>query len=104
MEEDKETSYDYSNYSRGLDMSDSVKEIIGSVFSVTIKIVLGIIVVMFIYKYALLAYNYGYRVFTEPPVSTGTGREITVSVGEDNSVLEIGEMHKRKSELFQNNF
>lgn len=77
-------------------MSDSVKEIIGSVFSVTIKIVLGIIVVMFIYKYALLAYNYGYRVFTEPPVSTGTGREITVSVGEDNSVLEIGEMLETK--------
>jgi len=77
-------------------MSENIKEIIGSVFSVAVKIVLGIIVVMFIYKYALLAYNYGYRVFTEPPVSTGDGREITVSIGEDNSVMEIGEMLETK--------
>lgn len=77
-------------------MSENVKEIIGSVFSVTIKIVLGILVVMFIYKYALLAYNYGYRVFTEPPVATGTGREITVSIGEDTSVMDIGEMLETK--------
>lgn len=77
-------------------MSDSVKEIIGSIFSVTIKIVLGILVVMFIYKYALLAYNYGYRVFTEPPIATGAGREITVTIGEDTSVLDIGDMLETK--------
>lgn len=77
-------------------MSDSVKEIIGSVFSVAVKVVLAILVVMFIYKYALLAYNYGYRVFTEPPVSTGQGRDITVSIGEDTSVKDIGEMLETK--------
>lgn len=77
-------------------MSDNVKELIGSIFSVAIKIVLAIIVVLFVYKYAIIAYNYGYRVFTEPPVSVGEGRSITVSVGEDNSTLEIGEMLETK--------
>ncbi len=77
-------------------MSENVKEIIGSVFSVAVKVVLGIIVVMFIYKYAILAYNYGYRVFTEPPVSMGQGRDITVTIGEDTSVKEIGEMLETK--------
>ena len=84
------------NVTGGKEMSDSVKEIIGSVFSVAVKVVLAILVVMFIYKYALLAYNYGYRVFTEPPVSTGQGRDITVSIGEDTSVKEIGEMLETK--------
>lgn len=77
-------------------MSDNVKEIIGSIFSVAVKIVLGILVVLFVYKYAIIAYNYGYRVFTEPPVSLGEGRSITVSIGEDNSTLEIGEMLETK--------
>jgi len=77
-------------------MSENVKEIIISIFSITIKVVLGIIVVTFIYKYAHIAYEYGYRVFTEPPISMGSGREITVSVGEDNSTKEIGEMLESK--------
>jgi len=77
-------------------MSENLKEIIVSVFTTTIKVVLGIIVVMFIYKYARVAYDYGYRVFTEPPVSMKNGREITVSIGEDNSVKDIGEMLESK--------
>lgn len=77
-------------------MSENIKEIIISIFSTTVKVVLGIIVVMFIYKYARIAYEYGYRVFTEPPVSMGSGREISVSIGEDNSTKEIGEMLENK--------
>lgn len=77
-------------------MSENVKEIIGSIFSVAVKVVLAIIVVLFVYKYAIIAYNYGYRVFTEPPVSMGEGRSITVSIGEDNTTLEIGEMLETK--------
>lgn len=72
-------------------MSDNIKEIIGSIFSTAVKIVVGFIIVMFIRKYSVLAYNYGYRIFTEPPVTlTGDGTNITVTVGEDSSALDIG--------------
>jgi len=78
-------------------MSDNVKEIIGSIFSTTIKIVIGLIVIMFIRKYAVMAYDYGYRVFTEPPVTiNGDGTAVTVSVGEDVSVMDIGNMLENK--------
>ena len=77
-------------------MNENIKEIIFSIFSVTVKVVLGILVVMFIYKYARVAYDYGYRVFTEPPIAMGSGREITVTIGEDASTKEIGEMLENK--------
>jgi len=78
-------------------MSDNVKEIIGSIFSTTVKIVIGLIVIMFIRKYAVMAYDYGYRVFTEPPVTiNGDGTAVTVSIGEDVSVMDIGNMLENK--------
>ena len=78
-------------------MSDNVKEIIGSIFSIAVKVVIGFLVVMFIRKYAVMAYNYGYRVFTEPPVTiTGEGTDIQVTIGEDNSVMEIGKILENK--------
>lgn len=97
MEKDQETPDDHTDNSRGLEMSDNVKEIIGSVFSTAVKIVLAMLVVMFVRKYALMAYNYGYRVFTEPPVTvTGDGTSIDVSIGEDISTREIGKMLESK--------
>ena len=41
----------------------NVKEIIGSVFGMAFKIIAAVLIVMFTYKYALLAYDYGYRIF-----------------------------------------
>ena len=66
------------------------KEIIGSVFSMAIKVVLVVLAGMFIYKYAFLAYNLGYRVFSEPPVATGEGRVVNVTIGEDTSARSVG--------------
>ena len=78
-------------------MSENIKDIIGSIFSTAFKIVLGMIILMFIRKYALMAYNYGYRVFTEPPVTvTGDGTVISVSIGEDHNALEIGKTLESK--------
>ena len=78
-------------------MSDNIKEIIGSVFSTAVKIVLAFLVVMFVRKYALMAYNYGYRIFTEPPVTvTGDGTTVAVSIGEDISTREIGKILESK--------
>ena len=78
-------------------MSENIKDIIGSIFSTAFKIVLGMIILMFIRKYALMAYNYGYRVFTEPPVTvTGDGTVISVSIGEEHNALEIGKTLESK--------
>ena len=66
------------------------KEIIASVFGIAFKIVAAVLIVMFTYKYALLAYDYGYRIFGETPITSGEGRNVTVSIEEDDDVKTIG--------------
>ena len=73
-----------------------LKDSIGSVLDLCVKIVLVIVAIYFIHKYALICYDYGYRVFNEPPLTTGTGRVVTVSVAEDMSPVEIGELLEEK--------
>ena len=73
-----------------------VGEIIGSVVELIIKLGVLIFLVTLIYKGALTAYDYGYRVFTEAPVSVGEGRIISVEIKEDQSAMEIGEMLLQK--------
>ena len=47
------------------------REIVESVFSIAFKIVLVVVAAMFIYKYAVVAYDYGYRIFSEQPMTSG---------------------------------
>lgn len=72
------------------------KEIIGSVFGIALKIVIAVIVIMLVYKYAVQAYDYGYRIFGEGPISTGEGRMVTVTIKDDMDVKEIGQTLENK--------
>lgn len=66
--------------------------LIGAVIGAILKILAAIAIVYLIYTGAMKCYDYGYRVFTEPAVSSGTGREITVTVTADMSPIDIGEL------------
>ena len=66
------------------------KEVVVSIFSTVFKIVLAIIIVMLVYKWSLTAYEYGQRVFNEPPMTAGEGRNVTVIVEEGDGAKEIG--------------
>ena len=57
----------------------------------TVKIVFVIIVVMLIMRYSKLAYNYGYHIFNQTAVSSGTGRTVSFTVGSGDSVATIAE-------------
>lgn len=70
----------------------SVKGIIGSTAELIIKIVFLVFAATYIMRAATAAYDYGFRIFTEEPVSFGEGRTISVSVQEPVSVREVGEM------------
>ncbi len=56
-----------------------------------VKIVFVIVVAMLISKYAKIAYDYGYHIFNQSAVSSGTGREVTFSVKQGDSVDTIAE-------------
>lgn len=72
-------------------------QIIGTVLDAVIKIVAIVVVVMFTYKYALEAYDFGYRVFAEEPVSSAeAAKTISISITEDATVMDIGEVLEEK--------
>lgn len=70
----------------------SVKGIIGSTVEMIIKVVVLVFAASYIMRASTAAYDYGYRIFTEKPVSLGEGRTISVSVKEPVSAREVGEM------------
>lgn len=67
-----------------------IKQLIGSAIETIIKIVIAVFLVMFVYDTVIKAYDYGYRVFAEEPMTAGEGRTISISVGEGDSVRDIG--------------
>lgn len=70
----------------------SIKEVIGSTAEMILKVVILAFAVVNITKASAAAYSYGYRVFTEEPVSLGEGRTISVEVKDPVSVREVAEM------------
>ncbi len=73
-----------------------VGEIIVSIIETIIKIGIFIFLGVLIYRGALMAYDYGYRVFTEAPVSVGEGRIISVEVKDAMAAKALGEMLQQK--------
>lgn len=72
------------------------EKLIGVVISAVLKLVVAVAVVYAIYRGAMTCYDYGYRIFTEPAVSPGTGRVVTVTVKEDATAMELGELFAEK--------
>lgn len=77
----------------------SLKYIVGATVQIIIKVALFIFIITYIIRIATAAYDYGYRVFTEPPMSFGDGRIISVYVEDGSSALDVGEMLQEKGLL-----
>ena len=56
-----------------------------------VKAVFVIIVVMLISKYAKIAYSYGYQIFNQSAVSSGTGRTVSFTVKSGDDVDTIAD-------------
>ena len=73
-----------------------VGHLIATVVETIIKVVVLAVAVMFIVRGATKAYDFGYRVFADKPVSVSGGRTITVGVSENMSVKDIAAMLEEK--------
>ncbi len=72
------------------------KEIVISIFASVFKVVLAIIIVMLVYKGSVTAYEYGRRVFNEPPMTVGSGRTVRVTITEGSTAKEIAKELEKK--------
>jgi UPF0755 protein len=71
-----------------------VKSLIAAVFETLVKVVIVFVIVSYVYQAVVAAYDFGYRVFAEEPISRSGGRTITVAVPEDYTVRGLAEMLK----------
>lgn len=74
----------------------NVKSLIASVFGTIIKIALAIVIILGIYRGAVMAYDYGYRIFEEEPMSSGEGRQVVVTIPEGMTAGEMGSLFLQK--------
>ena len=72
------------------------KQIVGAVFGTVMKVVVAAVVLMFIYRYSIMAYDYGYRIFGEEPVDAEPGRDVSLQVAESDDAEDIGLMLEQK--------
>ncbi len=54
------------------------------------------VIMMLVYRFALDAYDYGYRIFDEKPMSPEPGLTMSVAIVEGKSVSEIGKILEDK--------
>ena len=64
--------------------------------TVVLKVVFAVLVVMFVYKGAMLAYDYGYRVFAEEPIDSAPGFDMDVTIEEGMDAKAIGQLLESK--------
>ncbi len=67
----------------------NVRQIIISVISAIVKIAILIYLITYITKWTATAYDFGYRIFTEEPVSIGEGVSYSVTFEKGASVRNL---------------
>ena len=77
-------------------MDMKVGSVIAAVLGAILRVVVAVAAVYVIYRGALLCYDYGYRIFTEPAVSSGEGRTVTVAITQEMSPADIGRLFESK--------
>ncbi len=72
-------------------------DLVGNVFDIIFRLALIIAVIYIIYTGATRCYDLGYRVYTEPAMSSEvTGKDVTITVPLDFSAKELAELFEEK--------
>lgn len=74
----------------------NARYLVVTVVETIIKVVVIAVVIVFVMRGATKAYDFGYRVFADEPVSVSGGRTITVGIAENADVKDIAEMLEEK--------
>lgn len=64
--------------------------------SISFSVLVALLVVVGLVELGGYCYNFGYRVFTEAPVSKAPGKDVVVQVTSDMSEIDIGRMLEKE--------
>ena len=69
-----------------------IRSIIGGLLNFIIRACILLFIISMVKKVCLTAYDYGYRIYSEPPMAEGDGVDIVVDIPVGSSVLDTGKM------------
>ena len=72
------------------------KKIVLSIFKTCLIIAVAMVIIMIVIKFSAKAYDFGYRIFDEEPMTPAPGYSTSVAIVEGKSVLEIGKILEEK--------
>lgn len=73
-----------------------LKQFLGAVVAMVVRIAIAAAVIVVVFRLAVQAYDFGFRIFAEPPIAEGNGRTVSVVVLEGNDAMDIGNMLEEK--------
>lgn len=74
----------------------NTKKIIQAILSTIVRVAVMVIILVFIYRAAVKAYDFGYLIFDDKPVAEAPGRDVTISITMGESMRDIGELLESK--------
>lgn len=74
----------------------SARKIVMRLLSISFTMLLIVLVIFLLMKAGNAAYQFGYRIFTEEPVSTGDGRDVIVQIEQGMDDSDIGVLLENK--------
>ena len=73
-----------------------VKQLLGAIGAMLVKIVLSAAVIIIIFKLAVGAYDFGFNLFADIPMDEGDGRTVNVVISESQDTMDIAKMLEEK--------
>lgn len=73
-----------------------LKQLLGAIAGMIIKVALSVVIIIAIFKMAVAAYDFGFQVFADIPVSEGEGRTVSVVVSGTQDIKDIAKMLEEK--------
>lgn len=73
-----------------------IKQLASSFIGTVIRLVILAFAIFAIYKAGLTAYDFGYRIFTEEPMSAPPGREVSITVVQGDSLMDVCNIMEEK--------
>ena len=73
-----------------------IKEFAYSFLGTVIRIVILIVLAIVIFKIGGKAYEFGFRIFTEEPMSEAPGRDVQITVSKSDKMKDVAELLEEK--------
>ncbi len=68
----------------------NAKKAITAILETAVRIIILLVIISFVYKAGAKAYDFGYRVFAERPMTMGVGRDVIVTIPDGKGPRQIG--------------